>query len=91
MSTSWILLAYGGSLFLSIALLLWLHPRAWYWHLLSLTAALALGFIPIPPSIGSGPDFDLIVGFAFTLLFVWGAGGLAAPLFLHRHHEHEHP
>jgi hypothetical protein len=43
-----------------------------------------MGFIPIPSL--SKPVMDLIVGFVFVFLMVWGIGGL----FLIRPHHHHH-
>jgi hypothetical protein len=47
-----------------------------YWHVLSIVAALGLGFIPLPSA--SSHAYDMTLGFAFVFLLVWGIGGLFA-------------
>jgi len=59
------------------------HTQAWYWHLLSIASAVGLGFLPIPVTMQK-PEFDLLFGFAFITLSIWGAGGLVLP----REHQH---
>ncbi|HVX67499.1 MAG TPA: hypothetical protein VHA11_12890 [Bryobacteraceae bacterium] len=71
-------IVYGLSLILALALL-YFYPARWYWHALSLLAALALGLTPLPQNSGIP---DLLIGAVFLLLFVWGA---AFPLF-RKHH-----
>ena len=44
-----------------------------------------MGFTPIPVEFQK-PEFDLLFGFVFIMLMIWGAGGL----ILFRPHEH-HP
>jgi hypothetical protein len=51
---------------------------------LSVLAAITLGFIPIPFALQK-PEFDLLFGFVFIVLMIWGAGGLI--LFRTHHHE----
>jgi hypothetical protein len=75
------LLAMGVPIFL----LYRFHSQAWYWHTLSVTAAVAMGFVPIPTAFQK-PEFDLLFGFAFILLMIWGAGGLI--LFRTHHPPH---
>ncbi len=70
--------------FLIAAVLLYLYHTAWYWHVLAVAAALAIGLTP-PPEGFQPPD--LVVGFVFFLLFVWGAGELLVHPF-HRHRPH---
>jgi hypothetical protein len=41
----------------------------------SIAAAIGLGFIPTPPEWKT-PALDLIFGFSFIFLMVWGLGGL---------------
>jgi hypothetical protein len=77
MSPVWVVLAYGSSVLLAMLLLYVFHSRAWYWHLMSAGLAIALGLVPLPAE-WAGPQTDLLVGFLFLLLLVWG---LAAPLF----------
>ena len=77
MSPLWVVLVYGSSVLLAVLLLYFFHSRSWYWHIGSAALAIALGLIPLPAEWG-GPKTDLLVGFLFLLLLVWG---LAAPLF----------
>jgi hypothetical protein len=74
------LLAMGIPLYL----LYRFHSQAWYWHTSSALAAIAMGFIPIPAAFQK-PEFDLLFGFLFISLMIWGAGGLI--LFRTHHHE----
>jgi hypothetical protein len=73
----WVILAYGCAIFLALELLHQFHARAWYWHALSVAAALGLGLVRLPEQF-AGPTADLIIGSLFVFLVVWG---LAAPLF----------
>ncbi len=75
-------LVYGAALLIALALLYFFHA-GWYWHVLSVAAALALGLTPLPPE-WTLPD--LLVGFVFALLFTWG---FAAPFF-RTHYAHRH-
>ena len=77
MSSVWVVVSYGSSVVLALLLLYYFHARTWYWHILSAGVALALGLVPVPAGWQS-PRTDLMVGFLFLLLLVWG---LAAPLF----------
>ena len=70
-----------------IYLLYRFHSQAWYWHTLSVLGAIALGFIPIPFEYQK-PEFDLLFGFTFIVLMIWGAGGLI--LFRPQHHTPHH-
>jgi antibiotic biosynthesis monooxygenase (ABM) superfamily enzyme len=78
----WAFLIYGFSLALALVLV-YLYHAPWYWHVLSVLAALAIGF---SPSIGSwdGATRDLVYGFVVLFLLVWG---LAEP-FVHHFHRH---
>jgi hypothetical protein len=73
-------LVYGAALILALALLYFFRV-GWYWHVLSAAAALGLGFTPLPSQWGIP---DLLVGFIFLLLLVWGGG---SPL-VRTHHVH---
>ena len=75
MNMIWVLLIYGAAAVLAVAWLYFFHVRTWYWHALSIVAALALGFAPPPSDPWRGQVYDLIVGFIFVLLMVWGIGG----------------
>jgi hypothetical protein len=78
MQVVWVGLAFGSAILLALALLYAFHAR-WYWHVLSILAALAIGLTP-PPERWRPPD--LLVGSVFLFLFVWGLG---APLFRAHH------
>jgi hypothetical protein len=86
MSSNLVLVTYLVALAVPLALLYFFRSRAWYWHALSVAAAITLGVVPTPVE-WKIPAFDLIFGFAFIALIVWGLGGL---LMFHqpRHHRH---
>ena len=77
-----VLAVYGISVILALMLLYRFHTR-WYWHVLSVLAALAIGFSPPLPGWET-PSRDLIYGFVVLFLLVWGLG----EPFLHRFHRH---
>jgi hypothetical protein len=60
---------------LPLYLLFQFHPRAWYWHALAVVVAMTLGFIPMPVRLQSTAS-DLIFGFVFISLLIWGVCGL---------------
>jgi hypothetical protein len=66
---------YGCSILAALLLLYFLRPKAWYWHLLSVAAALVIGLTPFPEGWHS-PTADLVVGAVFLFLFFWGAGAI---------------
>ena len=76
-------LVYLLAMGIPIYLLYHFHSQAWYWHALAVIAALALGLVPMPDWL-QAPSSDLLLGFAFIVLMVWGAGGL---FMFHTHHE----
>ena len=76
-------LVYLLAMGIPIFLLYRFHSQAWYWHTLSVLAAVGLGFTPIPIEFQK-PEFDLLFGFGFITLMIWGAGGL----ILYRPHHH---
>ena len=53
------------------------HFRAvsWYWHLLAIVAALAVGCFPISIELQKR-GLDLLFDLLFVLLLFWGVGGL---------------
>jgi len=55
-------------------LLYYFGSEPWYWHVLAALFGLGLGFVPLPAL--SNPIFDLIIGFGFVSLTLWGIGGL---------------
>jgi hypothetical protein len=79
-------LVYLLAMGIPIYLLYRLHSQAWYWHSLSVLAAISLGFLPIPTAL-QRPEFDLLFGFTFIVLMIWGAGGL---ILFRTHHDTRH-
>jgi hypothetical protein len=80
-----VFLIYGSAAILAIALLYFFHAN-WYWHVISVGLALAIGAVPsdvIPMPAAWGPTRDILIGAIFTFLVIWGIG---APLF-RRHHQ----
>jgi hypothetical protein len=80
MLATWVFVAYGVSVALALLLVYLFHCR-WYWHVLSVLAALGVGLTP-PVSGFEGPARDMVYGSAFLFLLVWGA----AEPFIHRFH-----
>ncbi len=70
-----VVLVYLLAVGIPIYILYLFRSQAWYWHALAIVAALALGFVPTPPSLKSSA-FDLVFGAVFLLLLIWGVGGL---------------
>jgi len=86
--SSWVVLAtYCSAAVVALALLYCFEPIRWYWHVLATLLAIGIGLVPIPPDWPK-PQSDLMVGWLFSLLFVWG---VAALLFRRFHHQHAHP
>lgn len=75
MSTMWVIAAYGASAVLALLVLFFSGAKSWYWHLLSVALALAVGLTPIPVKLNT-PTMSLVVGSVFTFLLLWG---VAAP------------
>ena len=75
MFTMLAVLVYLLAIAIPIYLLYRFGSESWYWHALSIAAALALGIVPTPPG-WKGAGVDLLFGFALTLLLLWGVGGL---------------
>ena len=84
MSSALVVLIYLAALVLPVFLLYHFHGQGWYWHVLAVAVALALGFVPTPETWKT-PVFDIVFGFSFIFLVVWGMGGLV--MFPH-HHDH---
>ncbi|HTT64694.1 MAG TPA: hypothetical protein VMG35_22740 [Bryobacteraceae bacterium] len=80
MSTALVYVVYGFAFVLALLFVYLFHAR-WYWHVLSVLAALAVGLSPPLPG-WDGPSRDLVYGSVFLFLMVWG---LAEP-FIHRFH-----
>lgn len=91
MSPYLVALCYSSALALALVLLWYFGPKHWYWHVLSVVAALALGMVPLPGP-WSSPEATLAVGWVFLFLFTWG---IAGPFFVLAHHPpfhgHHHP
>ncbi len=83
MFTMLAVLVYLLAIAVPIYLLYLFGSQAWYWHVLSIAAAIALGLVPTPPQWKSSL-VDMAFGFALTFLLMWGAGGLV----VFRPHEH---
>jgi hypothetical protein len=78
-------LVYILAIGIPVFLLYRFHSGAWYWHLLAIVAALALGFVPTPAELKSS-TVDLAFGGVFIFLMVWGIGGL---IVFRPHHERQ--
>jgi hypothetical protein len=76
------MLTFGSAAILALAFLYMSGPKAWYWHLLSGAAALAIGLAPIPAKWNTSQT-NLIIGFFFVLFSLWA---LAAPFVWGRRH-----
>jgi hypothetical protein len=83
----WVILLYGAILGVVLFFLYHFGPQAWYWHALSVAAALGLGLMP-PPQRWQGAAFDVLMGSGFLLLFAWGVGGFV--LYGNRRTRHRH-
>jgi len=81
MFTMLAILVYLVAIGVPLYLLYRFGSKGWYWHVLAIAAAVALGFVPTPPEWKS-PTADLAFGFVLTFLLLWGAGGLV----VHRPH-----
>lgn len=68
-------LVYLSAIAVPVYLLYRFGSEAWYWHLLSIAAAIAVGLVPTPPQWKSA-GVDLLFGFVLTFLLLWGVGGL---------------
>ena len=78
-------LIYAAAVAIPVYLLHRFRSQAWYWHLLAIAAAVALGVFPMPPALQTS-GFDLTIGFLFVALIFWGIGGLV--VFLPHHEKH---
>jgi hypothetical protein len=68
-------LLYLAALLVPIHLLRRFGPMRWFWHVLSIAAAVGVGLAPPTPLLESVAG-TFIYGFAFVFLTVWGIGGL---------------
>ncbi len=88
MSMTLAVLVYLLAFAIPVYLLYLFFSKAWYWHVLAILAASALGLVPTPPEWKTA-GFDLAFGFVIVALLVWGIGGLAA-YRTHRTHWEKH-
>lgn len=69
---------------LAIVLPLWLlyhfGSGSWFWHVLALAVALAIGLAPGTPLLQTVAG-TFVYGFVFFALVVWGLGGLSMALY----------
>ncbi len=72
------ILVYAAAVAIPVYLLYRFRSLGWFWHLLAIAAAVAMGFVSIPPEI-QGRSFDLSFGFTLVVLLLWGFGGLFLP------------
>jgi hypothetical protein len=75
-----VFLLYAAAVLGALLLLYFFHAR-WYWHVLSVVLALAIGLAPpawIPLPAAWGMSRDVVLGCVFLFLVVWG---LCAPFF----------
>jgi len=84
-----VFLVYAAALLFAV----WLDycfPRVhWYWRVVAVGLAFTIGLTPPSPRF-TGPEFDLAIGAAFTLLFVWGICEMFFRLFHIPHHSQQH-
>ena len=86
MFTMLAVVAYLAALAIALLLLKHFGSAHWFWHVLSILAALGLGLMPSPDAI-AGPATDMAFGFVFIVLMAWGIGGLVV---FRPHHRHKH-
>jgi hypothetical protein len=72
MSVYWVVLCYGAAAVLAGLLLYRFEPVRWFWHILGLGGALAVGLTEMPARLAT-PGGTLAVGALFVFLFFWGA------------------
>jgi hypothetical protein len=75
MSSVLVLAVYLAALAAPLLILYFHRSWTWYWHMMAVIAAFALGFVPTPAGWKT-PALDVAFGFAFIFLMVWGIGGL---------------
>jgi hypothetical protein len=83
---SWLVfLVYAAAFFLAVWVDYEFSRVGWYWRVVAVLVAVAIGLTPPPPQF-SGSGFDLVVGAVFTFLFVWGISEAFFRLFHLPHH-----
>jgi hypothetical protein len=85
MSSMWAVPVYAVAIGAPLAVLYFHGSTHWYWHALAILAALAVGLVS-PPVQVQGVTFDMICGFVFIFLMVWGIGGIV--VFRPHHAKH---
>ncbi len=79
MSLAIVTLTYAVTLLLALGLLYVFGATHWYWHALSVAAAVVLGVIPMRMfDAWASPLFDLSYGSLIVFLLMWG---IVAPFF----------
>jgi putative effector of murein hydrolase len=63
------------ALALPIFLLYQFRSQAWYWHVLAVIVALVIGLMPGTALLETFGG-QMLYGFAFVVLMLWGIGGL---------------
>lgn len=84
-----VFVVYAAAFSLAVWLDYYFARVHWYWRAFAVGLALAIGLTPPSPSLNS-PEFDLVVGAAFTLLFTWGVSEVFFRLFHLPHHAVAH-
>ena len=79
------ILIYAAAIAVPAWLLYHFGSGGWYWHVLAVLAAVALGLVPLPAALDR-PLYELMVGFVFVFLMVWGLGGMFAIRLHHAKH-----
>jgi len=82
-------LCYGSAIVISLFLLWYFGSKPWYIHALSVGIALTMGAVPLS-GYWATPAGNLSIGWAFLLLFVWGAVGPVMTLVNAARHYHQH-
>jgi thiol:disulfide interchange protein len=80
-----ILLEAVVALSLPIFLLYRFRSQAWYWHVLAVIVALVIGLMPATV-LPQSEVRDMLYGFAFVFLMLWGIGGLVPLKRLRKKH-----
>jgi hypothetical protein len=88
MPTGVVFMIYGAAFALGLAMTWWFRPVRWYWHLLSIAAAIGIGLMP-PVDNLKGPLWDMTTGAMFVFLITWGVSELLLKV-MHAHH-HQRP
>jgi hypothetical protein len=91
MSPVLVALCYGSATVFSLFLLWYFGVKSWWWHALSVAAALTLGLVRLPTFFDT-PEMTLAVGWFFIFLLFWGLGAALLGIahtpqrWIRRHH-----